>query len=360
MNPTSTDLTPILTDLYCKLKNLINDSFPSKFIYEDQLKSLQQDLSAQHHENSSLLNENLDLKAQLKTLKNYSSEEKTQKESLIAENLAFQNELCEMHSTIWVKEKALKDTIIDQEKKILDLTKNSISQQGKIKELEKIIEMLTREKKTYETTIKSYENQHNTYKKKLSELEKTLETNEEMSIILTKIQEIIESLGLHGSVVDIGAEQISPKRIREEQRVKTQTIDERFLECLKTYGLDNEFERLGDELYAYSNKKVSISVKNDCLVCRVGGGYMSIDEFLKGIQSKQQENEDKCPIPLSSPSKSPRNSAMRLSQDNAILKENLNTPSPKRLRIPGNAGSCKNVVMKMSTPVTKVPKILYK
>ncbi|OMJ78134.1 hypothetical protein SteCoe_22105 [Stentor coeruleus] len=360
MNPISTDLTPVLTDLYCKLKNLINDSFPSKYIYEDQLKSLQQDLSTQHFENSALLKENLDLKAQLETLINFSSEEKSQKESLISENLAFQNELCEMHSTIWDKEKALKDAIIDQEKKILDLTKNSMAQQGKIQELEKIIEELTRVKKDHEMTIKSYENQHSAYKKKFNELEKTLETNEEMSMILTKIQEIIESLSLHGSVFDIGTEQISPKRMREEQRVKTQTIDERFLEFLKTYGLENEFERLGDELYAYSNKKVSINVKNDCLVCRVGGGYMSIDEFLKGIQSKQQENEDKCLIPLSSPSKSPRNSAMRLSQDNVILKENLNTPSPKRLRIPGNAAGCKNVIMKAFTPVKKVGKILYK
>lgn len=357
MNPTSTDLTPVLTDLYCKLKNLINDSFPSKYIYEDQLKSLQQDLSAQYSENSSLLKENLDLKAQLETITKYSLEEKSQKESLIAENLAFQNELCEMHSTIWGKEKALKDTIVGQEKKILDLTKNSLAQQSKIQELEKIIEALTKEKKVHEATIKNHENQQMTYKKKLSELEKTLETNEEMSIILTKIQEIIESLGLHGSVVDMGTEQISPKRMREELKVKTQTIDERFLEFLKSYGLENEFERLGDELYAYSNKKVSINVKNDCLVCRVGGGYMSIDEFLKGIQSKQQENEDKCFVPLSSPSKSPRNSAMRLSQENVVLKENLNTPSPKRLRIPGGS---KNVVMKAYTPVTKVPKILYK
>ena len=105
------------------------------------------------------------------------------------------------------------------------------------------------------------------------------------------------------------------------------------MEHLRIYGLENEFERIGDELYLYGNKKLTISIKNGFLVCRVGGGYMMIDQFLKSIMSKKIEILEEKTVSIS-PCKI--NTPLANQNFDGTLKENNSLLSPKRLRIPNN------------------------
>lgn len=45
-------------------------------------------------------------------------------------------------------------------------------------------------------------------------------------------------------------------------------------------GIKNNFIKLGRGLYEFGNRKVNVSMKNGTIVCRVGGGYVQIDDFL--------------------------------------------------------------------------------
>lgn len=66
--------------------------------------------------------------------------------------------------------------------------------------------------------------------------------------------------------------------------------DEKFLEYLKNYGIEEKFERVAEGIFIYGNKKVSVAIKNGCLICRVGGGYMGIEKFLKSLLNEKDEN----------------------------------------------------------------------
>ncbi|OMJ90067.1 hypothetical protein SteCoe_7646 [Stentor coeruleus] len=79
--------------------------------------------------------------------------------------------------------------------------------------------------------------------------------------------------------------------IKEE---KSDSIDKALKLYMKDAGMQNPFQKIGDGVYTYANKKVSMSLKNGVPVIRVGGGYMFIDEFLKiynGQNKKKPEEE---------------------------------------------------------------------
>ena len=49
-------------------------------------------------------------------------------------------------------------------------------------------------------------------------------------------------------------------------------------------------KRLQEKQYLFGTKKISAEIKNDLLLIRVGGGFMTIDEFVK----LNSERELKC------------------------------------------------------------------
>jgi hypothetical protein len=63
---------------------------------------------------------------------------------------------------------------------------------------------------------------------------------------------------------------------------------------MRESGLVNPFSKIGEGVYQYGTKKISLSLKNGMPVIRVGGGYMFIDEFLKiyNGQIKKKPEED--------------------------------------------------------------------
>jgi hypothetical protein len=301
---------------------------------------LTEQLKAAHTENEIL-------KANLHLLKAGKSEEIEEKGLLVKENLSYQQEIHELHSALWEKEKTYKESVLEKEKAILAVLAENEALKTNFKVLEDSL-------MTYKSELELAQHQINTLENRLkafTEVDLTIPANKTTELAqITNIQDILNTQCL--SMCKIDQQQFIVKSAlfpKQEAKIKVQSIDDRFLEYLKAYNVENQFNKIGDELYAYGNKRVSVSIKNEYLVCRVGGGYMAIDDFLKGFLAKQADFEGKM---FSSPCK--REKTGKNCLDSSVLKENMNTPSPKRLRIPSASKSSS----KATTPLFS--KLLYK
>lgn len=65
------------------------------------------------------------------------------------------------------------------------------------------------------------------------------------------------------------------------QAVKGDEVDEMLAKWINLHGCTIWFEWLGGGFYMFGSKKIYAKIMNGKLVIRVGGGYMSIDEFMK-------------------------------------------------------------------------------
>lgn len=77
----------------------------------------------------------------------------------------------------------------------------------------------------------------------------------------------------------------------DKTKLSSGNADERFIEYMKCYGIHHHFQRVAEGVYTFGCKKVSVTIKNGYLVCRVGGGYMMIEEFLMLFMSQELKNE---------------------------------------------------------------------
>lgn len=73
-------------------------------------------------------------------------------------------------------------------------------------------------------------------------------------------------------------------------RDKCYSPDELFVYHLKKHRLECHFERITKGVYKFGNKKVSVSIKNDSLICRVSGDFMNIDFFISKYLSAGDKN----------------------------------------------------------------------
>lgn len=85
------------------------------------------------------------------------------------------------------------------------------------------------------------------------------------------------------------------------EKIKNEDIDLMLDKYFSSQGLDNNFIKVSSGLYFYGNRKINVSVKNENLVCRVGGGYMIIDEFIKSeLSEKNNARSSSITSPLNS------------------------------------------------------------
>ncbi|OMJ67326.1 hypothetical protein SteCoe_35533 [Stentor coeruleus] len=68
----------------------------------------------------------------------------------------------------------------------------------------------------------------------------------------------------------------SPRNIRRKD-----SIDQSLEEYHAGHGIKNNFIKFNRGVYEFGNRKVNVSLKNGSIICRVGGGYIQIDDFLK-------------------------------------------------------------------------------
>ena len=66
--------------------------------------------------------------------------------------------------------------------------------------------------------------------------------------------------------------------------VKQDHIDKKLAEYINNYPerskLRIQFSRESEGVYKFGSKRVYVKIEQDKIIIRVGGGYMSIDEFL--------------------------------------------------------------------------------
>jgi hypothetical protein len=170
-------------------------------------------------------------------------------------------------------EDLLKTPTDQNEQKIIDLTQEVKKHKAKCTELENLLDDKYIEIKTNESeeTFKSLLE----YKNKYFEL--TEQTNS-----------LKESLTQEKKNYACLLQQIREKNCKEiESKVKG--ADEKFLEYLKNYGFDKIFEKVSEGNFVYNNKKVSVAIKNGCLICKVGAGYIGIEKFLKNLIHEKEE-----------------------------------------------------------------------
>jgi len=77
----------------------------------------------------------------------------------------------------------------------------------------------------------------------------------------------------------------------KELEVKLKGADEKFVEYLKVYEIEDKFQKVSEGIFAYGGKKVGVAIKNGCMICRIGGGYMGVEKFIKTyLADKDNEN----------------------------------------------------------------------
>ena len=79
--------------------------------------------------------------------------------------------------------------------------------------------------------------------------------------------------------------------------VKDDQVDRRLAEFINNYperqNLKIMFMRESEGVYQFGTKKVAVKVEQDNIKIRVGGGYLSIDEFLDQYTPVEMERLDR-------------------------------------------------------------------
>ena len=103
---------------------------------------------------------------------------------------------------------------------------------------------------------------------------------------LTKNNEILER-----EITDIKCKNITARKL---EKIRLDDIDFSLENYLSEQRIENLFVKLAHGVYLYGTKQVNISLRNDNrLICRIGGGYMPIDQFLKLNQNTEIEEMSK-------------------------------------------------------------------
>ena len=120
-------------------------------------------------------------------------------------------------------------------------------------------------------------------KAKIENLEKDFSNakNEisELSKRITVLQNDKEKLELE--LVDLKCKSIQALKL---ERTRIDEIDMMLEKYFSDQNLENLFVKISTGLYVYGTKKVNVLIKSENLICRVGGGYLLIDEFIKQEQ----------------------------------------------------------------------------
>jgi hypothetical protein len=166
-----------------------------------------------------------------------------------------EDELQRLQSQLNLYKQTVSDLQKSQEKKLSDKLEAELIKQ--IKELDERLESSELSKAELLVEI-------HTLRQDLSQQERVI--NEMQGVIEGSRSERLSSRDERGR---------SPRASRRKD-----SIDRSLEEYHAGQGIKNNFVKLGRGLYEFGSRKVNVSMKNGTLVCRVGGGYVQIDDFL--------------------------------------------------------------------------------
>jgi hypothetical protein len=102
------------------------------------------------------------------------------------------------------------------------------------------------------------------------------------------VGELKEQLKIEREINENLLSQAREKNFKELE-CKLKGADEKFLEYIRNFCIEDRFARVSDGVFSYNGKKVFIAVKNGALVCRVGASCMTIDKFIKSVLNEKEE-----------------------------------------------------------------------
>ncbi len=97
---------------------------------------------------------------------------------------------------------------------------------------------------------------------------------------LEKEKEVFETkLDLARSKIEKALKIVSLKP-RNYKAIKGDSVDEMLASVLTIKNCEIPISRISDGWYMFGSKKIYTKIMNNKLVCRVGGGFMAMDEFI--------------------------------------------------------------------------------
>ena len=250
-------------DLHEKLSKALDSLEESEF-QRKMLHRQLEDLTAQHDQELT------------SSLRNRHSETNKELENVVEK---LNKQLQEAHQKSAQLENQLEDKELELVTKASGVQNDYSSQ---IKTLKKKLEDKT-------NAFNQLKQEHQNLNLKLTQSQKESQSlsqaNQQLNEKMDKYQKQCTELGLK-----------LKEKLEENPKLQSQNADERFHEYLKNYGVEDKFVRVAEGVYTFGSKKVSVSIKNGCLVCRVGGGYMMVDQFIKlfiiqGLKVEEDEHK---------------------------------------------------------------------
>jgi hypothetical protein len=121
----------------------------------------------------------------------------------------------------------------------------------------------------------------------LKQIIKLLKKNKEIKESITKTTEVIYALDAQiDELIPFRDEHIK-KHKKKYKAKKGDEVDELLGELLNNTNTEVEIKRTGEGKYMIGDKKVSAKVVNGKLLIRIGGGYMTMEEYMKSFGEAQ-------------------------------------------------------------------------
>jgi hypothetical protein len=169
---------------------------------------------------------------------------------------------------------------------LVDIKERNLFQENEIKDL--LVEIDTKKNQINQLTqdLNGKTIEFNNSCSEVNEISAVCAGLKQTILALTRNEEILEN-----EIMDLKCKSINARKI---EKIRLDEIDSSLEEYLSSQCIENLFVKLAHGVYLYGTKKINITLKNDkTLICRIGGGYIPIDQFLKLYQNTEIEEISK-------------------------------------------------------------------
>lgn len=161
--------------------------------------------------------------------------------------------------------------------------------------------------KTFQSPVTSQHSQLvkelQVYRQKCAELENLLDDKyikiktQDLNSAQQEIKDLKDQLLNEKVINEQLMSQVRDKEMKEFKEIKdlkdlqgkSKGLDEKFVEYLKVYQVEDRFHKVAEGIFTYLGKKVQVAFKNGCLICKAGCGFVGVEKFLKAVRKEIDE-----------------------------------------------------------------------
>ena len=127
----------------------------------------------------------------------------------------------------------------------------------------------------------------------LKDIVSLIQKNKEIKESILKILDFIDALDGEIDEVEVRRNEYIREKNKKYKAKKGDKVDEMVREFLNTSEQGVEIKRMAEGRYMVGEKKVSAQVLNGKLLIRVGGGYQTLEEYLKLFRQGRLKREER-------------------------------------------------------------------